>query len=167
MRINVGAGGRRISGWTGVDVVPRPAADIVAPADKIPLEDGSCDEIMAIHLVEHFLPWELPAVLKEWHRLMKPKGRLTLEMPDIVKCCLNLVKERTIPGKHADQLHYWGIYGDPREKDPYMLHRWGYTFKTLAPIVSAAGFFEIAEYPTQFHPVGKDIRDFRLEARKP
>jgi hypothetical protein len=47
-----------------------------------------------------------------------------------------------------------------------MLHRWGYTFKSLQPIVAAAGFGDIVERPTQWHPAGRELRDFRLEAVK-
>ena len=52
MRLNVGAGGRILKGYTGIDIVKRPGADIIAPADKIPLPDGSCEEVLAVHLVE-------------------------------------------------------------------------------------------------------------------
>lgn len=164
MKLNIGAGGRRIAGYTGVDMVERPGADIVAPANAIPLADGSVDEILAIHLVEHLLPWELSETLLEWRRLLRPGGRLVLEMPDLIKCCKNILSGAFVAGKHPDQLGMWGAFGDPRQRDPLMLHRWGYTFKTLAPVVSAAGFGDIAEHPTQWHPAGRDLRDFRLEA---
>lgn len=166
MKLNIGAGGKRLPGYTGVDVVERPGADIVAPAHQVPLPDGSAEELIAIHLVEHILPWELKTVLAEWHRLLQPGGLLVLEMPDLIKCCKNILDGRMKGGKHPDQLGMWGLFGDDRYQDPYMLHRWSYTFKTLAPIVEAAGFVKIVERPTVFHPAGRDHRDFRLEARK-
>lgn len=166
MKLNIGCGGRRIDGYTGVDAVQRPAADIVAKADAIPLPDSSCDEIMAIHLVEHVHPWEVPGLLQEWHRLLKPGGRLVLELPDLIKCCKNIIDGKMVGGKHPDQLGLWGLYGDDREKDPFMSHKWGHTFKTLAPTVKAAGFIKIEERPTEWHPAGREHRDFRLEAVK-
>jgi predicted SAM-dependent methyltransferase len=167
MKLNIGAGGKRIEGFTGVDAVPRPAADIVAPAHAIPLPDGCADEIMAIHLVEHVHLWEVPDLLREWFRLLSPGGLMVLEMPDIVKCCRNIADNFTMAGKHPDQAGLWGCYGDPREKDPFMGHKWGYTFNSLRPMVAEAGFVKIVERPTQYHPVGRERRDFRLEARKP
>lgn len=167
MKLNIGAGGKRLEGYTGVDAVERPGADIIARADKIPLPDACAEEVLAVHLVEHLLPWELGQTLKEWHRLLAPGGLLVLEMPDLVKCCQNIVDGRMKGGKHPDQLGMWGLFGDDRYEDPYMLHRWGYSFKTLAPKVETAGFFKIVERPTKFHPAGRDHRDFRLEARKP
>lgn len=167
MKLNIGCGGRRIPGFTGVDAVPRPAAEIVAKADSIPLPDGSVEEIMAIHLLEHVHLWEAPDLLREWFRLLVPGGTLVLELPDIVKCCRNIADNYTMAGKHPDQAGLWGLYGDPRDKDTFMAHKWGYCFGTLKPMVEAAGFIKIAEKPTQWHPVGRERRDFRLEARKP
>lgn len=171
MRLNVGCGGRRIPGYVGVDAVSRPAADYIAPADKLPFPAGSCDEVMAIHLFEHILPWDAQKALAEWHRVLKPGGRLVLEMPDLEKCCRNILKilagGTVMAGKHPDQAGMWGLFGDDRLRDPYMLHRWGYTFKTIKPKLEAAGFKEITEHPTIYHPIGRNVRDFRVEAIKP
>jgi SAM-dependent methyltransferase len=167
MKLNIGCGGRRIPGYTGVDAVQRPAAEIIARADAIPLADGSVEEIMAIHLIEHVHVWEAPDLLREWFRLLIPGGLLVLELPDLMKFCRNIVEGYTLAGKHPDQAGLWGAYGDPRERDPYMGHKWGWTFKSLRPVVAEVGFINITERPTQWHPVGRDRRDFRLEARKP
>jgi predicted SAM-dependent methyltransferase len=167
LRINVGCGGRRIPGYIGVDAVERSGADLIAPANKIPLGDGCADEVLAVHLVEHLVPWDLHETLQEWFRLLKPGGSLILEMPDLIKCCKNIIDGRMRGGKHPDQLGMWGLFGDDRYQDPYMLHRWSYTFKTLEPKVAAVGFVKIVERPTIFHPAGRDFRDFRLEAKRP
>ena len=126
---------------------------------------------MAIHLFEHLLPWEAQGVLEEWFRLLKPGGKLVLEMPDLKKCCENVLKLLAgIPvmaGKDARQAGLWGLYGDDRLEDPYMLHRWGYTFKTIHPMLERAGFQKIKEHATIYHPIGRNVRDFRVEAIKP
>nr|AER23948.1 hypothetical protein var071 [Variovorax sp. HH01] len=166
MKLNIGCGGRRIEGYTGIDAVDRPAADIIARADSIPLEDGSVEEIMAIHLWEHFYRWECDAVIAEWSRLLKPGGALVLEMPNLRKCCENILSNRVRGGKEPDQLSYWGLYGDPRQGDQFMAHRWGWMPETLKPFLEAHGFTDVVERPTKFHPAGRDHRDFRMEARK-
>lgn len=149
-----------------MDAVERAGTDIVADARCIPLPDGCADEVMAIHLVEHFYAWEVPEALTEWCRLLRPKGKLILELPDIVKACKNVFEEVTRAKKHPDQMGLWGVFGDPRLKDPYMNHKYGWTFKTLSPLVLQAGFVDPQEHETQFHPVGRTYRDFRLEAIK-
>lgn len=166
MKLNIGAGGRRIPGYTGVDAVPRPAADIVARADSIPLPDGSVEEIFACHLWEHFYRWECDDVIKEWKRLLQPGGRLVLELPNLYKCCQNLISGRMEGGKHPDQLSYFGLYGDTRTSDPYMSHKFGWTPETLTKFLKDNGFIKIREAPTQWHPAGRLHRDMRIEAVK-
>lgn len=165
MKLNIGCGNRRLPGYTGVDAVQREAADIVAPADAIPLPDGCADEVLAVHLVEHVFEWMVPTLLTEWHRLLKPGGLLVLEMPDTMKCARNLVNG--VESKKPGQMHLWGLFGDPTTKDPFMMHRAGWWFARLAPIVKTLGFVDIVERETVFHPAGRGVRDFRLEARKP
>ncbi len=164
MRLNIGCGKKRIPGYAGVDISPSAAADIVAPADEIPLPDGSITEIMAVHLLEHFYQWQAPKALAEWARLLRPGGILVLELPDLMKWARNLVEGRM--GKHPDQLHMWAAYGDPRTQDPLMAHHWGYCFETLKPLLVEAGFENIVEKPTQYHAIGRGVRDFRVEATK-
>lgn len=167
LKIHVGCGKRILQGYVNVDIVPREGVDLIAPASRIHLPDGSADEVLAVHLFEHIEPWEAPKALADWHRLLAHGGLLVLEMPDIVKCAQNLLKliDRGDP-KQLASLAFNGIYGDASLKDPWMLHRWGYTFKTLAPMLKEAGFTKIREAPTQWHPIGKAHRDFRIEARK-
>lgn len=162
MKLNIGCGNRRLPGYTGVDAVNRPAADIVAPAHAIPLADCCADEILGVHIWEHFLHWECDSVLAEWRRLLKPGGALILEMPDLLKCCRNILDGRV--GKKQDQLGMWGLFGDVTLQDVHMLHRWSWTFATIEPFLAERGFVGIVERETQFHPAGRGVRDFRVEA---
>lgn len=167
MKLNIGCGGRRLPGYTGVDAVQRPAAEIVAKADKIPLADNSVDEIIALHLWEHFHQWECVNVINEWKRLLKPGGRLVLELPNIYKCCQNLISGRMEGGKHPWQLSYFGLYGDPRGSDPFMAHKWGWTPETITQFLKEHGFIKIRETQTQWHPAGRTHRDMRIECEVP
>lgn len=166
MKLNVGCGGRRIAGYTGVDAVERPAADIVARADSIPLPTASCDEIMAIHLFEHFYRWECEGVLAEWRRLLKPHGRLVLELPDLKKACKNVLDGAMRGGKDPDQLTLWALYGDPRQSDPFMAHRWAWSPESLTTLLKANGFDQVNQETPQWHPAGRDHRDMRIVARR-
>lgn len=166
-KLNIGCGSRKVPGFTGVDAVAeRTAAEIVAKADNIPLPDQSVDEIMAIHLFEHFYRWECDTVIAEWKRLLIPGGVLTLELPNLKKCCENILSGRMEGGKHPDQLGMWGCYGDPRHGDQFMAHRWGWTPETLKAFLTEHGFVKIKEEPTQCHPAGRNHRDMRIVARR-
>jgi predicted SAM-dependent methyltransferase len=168
-RINIGCGGRILPGWVNVDVAAPPngqAPDIIADLRSIPLPDGCAQEVMAIHVLEHIYEWEAPDALAEWFRLLAPGGRMVLEMPDLMKACRNMA-EGWKAKKHPDQLGMWAIYGDGREKNPLMMHKTGWWFDRLKPVAEAAGFVHVQERETEFHAVGRGIRDFRLEAVKP
>lgn len=170
MKINVGAGRHILDGWCNIDVQRSPRAkrdpEIFADARNIPLPDECADEVMAIHVFEHFYYWECASVLAEWRRLLKPGGLLVLELPDLLKCCQNVVDGTTDSGKHKDQFGMWGLYGDPREADQYMAHRWGWSPGSLSSFLRENGFRAIAERPTQWHGTGRHRRDMRLEALK-
>jgi SAM-dependent methyltransferase len=166
VRLNIGCGHRRIEGYVGVDITQREGVDLVAPAHAVPLPDATAEEVMAIHIVEHLFAWDVPVALAEWFRLLQPGGKLVLEMPDLLKACRNVAEDRK-GRKHPDQIGMWAIYGDDRLRDPLMVHRAGWWFERLKPVVESVGFDRVTEHETVFHPVGRTVRDFRLEAYKP
>jgi SAM-dependent methyltransferase len=172
MKIHMGCGARYWDGYINIDIQPPEGGkvDIQADLRKIPLDDGVADEIQAIHVFEHFYYWEAEEVLQEWRRLLKPGGYLIMELPDMLKCCQNFVQQAKgfhvgKQGKNPDQLTYWGLYGDPRPKNPFMCHRWGWTPQTLSAFLTERGFkVTNANLPTIFHSVGRGVRDMRVEA---
>ncbi|MGQ3124840.1 MAG: class I SAM-dependent methyltransferase [Variovorax sp.] len=156
VRLNIGCGAKRLEGYIGVDLVPE--ADVQADVRALPFPDGHADEILAVHVFEHLYRWESPAALAEWMRVLKPGGRLVLELPDILKVA------RYILTSEDQRLGLWGAYGDPGYREPLMAHKWGWSASELGCELRAAGFVKVKEKPVQFH---KPQRDMRLEARKP
>src|SRR3990167_6791330 len=57
-------------------------ADVKADAHDLSLfTDGSCDAVFSSHLLEHIQYEDVPAVLKEWMRVIKIGGYLILYLP--------------------------------------------------------------------------------------
>lgn len=170
MKINIGCGKRVYDGWVNCDIVRHPDAkrdpELICDGRNIPLDDSVADVVMAIHNFEHYYRWECDEVIQEWKRLLKPGGKLILELPDLLKCCQNVLDGIKKGGKDPDQLGMWGLYGDPRTKDKYMMHPWGWSPKTLKAFLLEHGFKNIQHLPTQFHRAGRDHRDMRIEAVK-
>lgn len=168
LRLNIGCGSRVLDGWVNCDIERNPNAmrdpEILCDAKSIPLPDGCADTLMAIHVFEHFYRWEVEDVLLEWRRLLKPGGRLILELPDLIKCCQNILDGRVRGGKNPDQLGRWGLFGDPRFKNKFMCHPWSYAPRELIEMLEHNGFMNAQHKVTQFHPAGRDHRDMRIEA---
>lgn len=166
MKIHVGCGKRILEGWINCDKFPQPEGmpqpDLICDARSIPLPDACADEVLAVHVFEHLYRWESPAVLAEWRRLLKVGGKLVMEMPDLVKCCRNVLD--LIGTGRFDQLGMWGLYGDPSWEDPAMTHEWGWTFRTIKPLLESCGFANVREEDTLWHKAGKRVRDFRVVA---
>ena len=165
LHLNVGCGKYVLDGWFNIDIQASEKSyrqpDMLAPANKIPLPDHCAATVQAVHVIEHFYRWEVDSVLDEWKRLLKRNGMLILELPNLLKCCENILSGKKA-SKHPDQLGMWGLYGDPGQKDPYMTHRWGWTPATLTELLLSHGFSQIQEEETVYHPVGRKSRDMRL-----
>jgi SAM-dependent methyltransferase len=70
------------------------------------LQDNSVDEIYSAHVVEHFSYTEVEDVLKEWNRVLKPEGRITIKMPDLDFLCKAYVE-----GIHSTEEVMIAIFG--------------------------------------------------------
>lgn len=159
---NLGCGRTRWSGWINVDLSDQ--SDLRCDIrDLFSIDSDSADAVAAIHVLEHFYAWEAEALLKEWKRILKPGGKLILELPCMDKMlgyvayCVN-AKEDMMPFM---TLH--GFYGDPKDSDPRMAHKWGYFKAHLQQLLEHVGFAEIKDCPPRYH---FPFRDQRWECLK-
>ena len=170
MRLHLGCAKRYTPGYINIDGAAIPGQkppDIIRDLTKpLPFFGSESDEILAIHIFEHFYRGDVPGILSDWFRVLKPGGRLILEMPDIYKSAKNLIAEIDAGKEPSNKWAMWPLYGDNPNKTEYDCHKWGWTFKTLSPLLAEAGFTGIKEADTVFHG-RKQNRDFRIQAVKP
>jgi ubiquinone/menaquinone biosynthesis C-methylase UbiE len=166
IKLNLGCGDKILDGYINVDVAQVRAGrqpDIVCDIRELQqFQNNYADEILAVHVVEHFWRWEVVDILKEWVRVLKPGGKLILECPNLRSACEEFLRnpdQAALPGPEG-QRTMWVFYGDPRWTDPLMVHRWGYTPRSLAQVMHQAGLTELTQEPAQFKL--REPRDMRI-----
>jgi ubiquinone/menaquinone biosynthesis C-methylase UbiE len=171
VRLNLGCGDKILDGYINVDVVIERAGgtpDVNCDVRDLHVFNANyADEVLAVHVVEHFWRWEVVDVLQEWVRVLKPGGSMILECPNLLSACQAVVNDpqnAVLPGPEG-QRSMWVLYGDPRWKDPLMVHRWGYTPQSLAMIMHEAGLTNLRQEPAQFKL--REPRDMRIVGDKP
>lgn len=171
VRLNLGCGDKILPGYVNVDVVESRAGkrpDVICDLHRLtPFADDSTDEVMAIHVVEHFWRWEVEDILREWVRVLKPGGRMVLECPNLTSACEEFLKDpdRASRPTKEGQRTMWVFYGDPSWRDPYMIHRWGYTPASLGLLLENVGLVKVRQEPAQYKL--REPRDMRVVGEKP
>ncbi len=169
IRLNLGCGDKILPGYLNVDIaVSRKGLkpDLISDLKKLSLPDGYADEILSVHVIEHFYYWEIKEVLREWIRVLKPGGKLVLECPNLqsaAEAFLADPKKTALPGREG-QKTMWVFYGDPAWKDPLMCHKWGYTPGSLKKLLHGMGLTDIKREKAVFK-MGEP-RDMRMTAIK-
>lgn len=90
-----------------------------------------------------------------------------LECPNLLTAAQELLQNPDLaagPGAEG-QRSMWVFYGDPSWKDPYMIHRWGYSPRSLGQVMHEAGLVNLRQDPAQFKL--REPRDMRLVGEKP
>jgi len=78
MKLDIGCGGNKKQGFTGVDINPGEQVDFVMDVRKLEFEDNSIDEIFSRRCIQHVEDDE--KALSEIFRILKPNGIFTLEV---------------------------------------------------------------------------------------
>jgi predicted SAM-dependent methyltransferase len=136
MKLNLGARTTKIPGFKNVDIKKMPGVDIVADLSMLPIRDNSADEIYASHCLEHFSHTKTLDVLKEWHRVLKVGGKISIAVPDFDQA----IKVYNKIGFMSDFIKNL-LWGDQIYREAY--HYTCFTYKTLLSLLSEAGFRKI------------------------
>jgi len=139
MNLHLGCGKRHIPGFVHIDAIDYPHVDHVATIDNLSfLGDDSADLIYNCHVLEHFKRRDVPRVLKEWHRVLKPGGILRISVPDFSQICEVYRKFRRL------DLVVGPIFG--RQDYLYNIHYNIFDETSLTESLQAVGFTDIKRY---------------------
>jgi len=83
IKLDLGCGGNKQSGFVGMDIRKVAGVDIVHDAENppYPLPDACCHQVLMSHLIEHMCPKKIFGVMNEIWRVMKPQGQLMISSP--------------------------------------------------------------------------------------
>jgi|GEM_PF-1498113 len=142
LRLNVGAGDDRRSGYLSVDL-RADVADVVADATKLPFPTASASELVASDVLEHFPASRTAEVLAEWRRVLAPGGKLTIRVPNLLVLAQILVRGGPEPAAQVVRNIYGGHRFGP--DGAWDAHHTGWTPAMLHEELAAAGFLVMSD----------------------
>jgi len=157
VKLNLGCGPYKMTGYINIDLYDKGADMQLDVRDLSYFKTGSVDEVFSSHLLEHFSPYHVMALLREWNRVLKPGGKLILELPDIEECC------RAYAGSSKQNKYNMltNIYG--ATETVVVPHLYGWDFELLSDHLSWAGFKNMVKKPQEIYHSGYNMR---IEAEK-
>lgn len=165
LKLNLGAGGIEYPGYLSVDFYDK-RANIIMDITKLDFDDNSVVEILASHVFEHLNPYHVESILKDWIRVLKPGGKLIMEMPDIEQLCKRFVtaskQERYgILNAVYGSVNTTNVGGPDEITSPHLFGWWP---EALWDFLQGVGFTNIQFMNEQIpHPES----NLRVEATKP
>jgi SAM-dependent methyltransferase len=134
-----------------LDIDPAMKPDVVASiTDMTPVPSSSVDAVWSHHNIEHVFSHEVPLVLGEFARVLRPGGEVLISTPD-----LQSIARAIAAGKLEDTLYrapagdiaaldvVYGMRGEIARGREYMAHRTGFTVRTLSRRLNHAGFVRV------------------------
>ena len=140
-----------------VDIREEVNPDYRCDLRALPFADESWDIVFSSHTLEHFPREQVPAVLDEWLRLIKPGGTLRLVLPDLTIAAKQIVKT----GK-LDKDGWDIMYGQQYYAQDY--HQNGWTAQMLEEMLLKKGL-KIEKIWTQA-PYHLFVEAIKTEERK-
>ncbi|BAZ04158.1 class I SAM-dependent methyltransferase [Calothrix sp. NIES-3974] len=131
--------------WKIFDIEARPEVDFVGNANDLSqFADNSIEAIYASHVLEHFyygLNNELVATLTEWHRVLKPGGKLYISVPNLQVLCWLFIHPHLMPLErhHIMRMMFGG------QTNEYDVHKVGFDPEILALYLEEVGFCEYTQ----------------------
>ena len=154
LKLHLGCGGQNWEGFVDIDQYPafdcKP--DVVSDITDLPYKEDTVDEIWLIHVFEHIFYCDADDAIASWYRILKPGGKLVIEVPCMDKIINNYNKREMDP-----RLTILGIFGEQLSGQPEMVHKWCYTKNSLKGMLEDAGFKTAIKDPV-YHLIKRDMR---------
>lgn len=188
--LNVGCGNVPLQGWINTDKYYYPGSEnpltdqrtvkswdqtedsqwIFGIAEKLNFPNESFDEVMLIHCLEHLSMENGNLAIKEAHRVLKPGGRLDIEVPNLLIAADLIIKTPMTDPKWYRVMGL--LHGTTGLDGEGQFHLCGYTPEYLRFKLNERGFKDIQDEhvgfghgnPEEGH--AEEEYDFRLRCIK-
>lgn len=135
-----------------IDIDPSNEPDILGSMlDMKAVDTGSVDAIYSAHNIEHVYAHEVPVVLGEFLRVLKSDGFLLITCPDLQTVCALVAEDKLTDAAYQSPAGaitpldiLYGHGAAVARGHHYMAHKTGFTERSLAQALKAAGFQSIA-----------------------
>lgn len=157
MKLNVGCGKKFDLEYFNIDLYEELVADKLMSAINLDFEDNSCEEVKAIQIIEHLSFFEAIYALNEFFRVLQLKGKLIIEIPDLIRACQAFLNSNN---EQKKEVLGW-IYGVP---DKGLQHKFCFPEYLLTELLENTGFTNIK---TSKYTNLETIPILRFECYKP
>jgi len=140
--------------WTEIrlDIDPSNEPDILGSMlDMSAVGADSVDAIYSAHNIEHVFTHEVPLVLGEFLRVLKPTGFAVITCPDLQAVCAMVVDNKLTEAAYTSQAGpitpldiLYGHSAAVKAGYHFMAHKTGFTEKSLTQVLVSVGFKHIA-----------------------
>lgn len=152
LKLNLGSGEQPLPGYENLD---RKGGREIFPLDY---PDGVADEIRASHVLEHFAHAQVPAVLAEWARVLRPGGVLRIAVPDF-----EWIARAYLEGQPAPIEGY--CMGGQVDAADY--HKALFDAEALGDLLRGAGLFGVSRWQSEIQDCAALPVSLNLQAVKP
>lgn len=173
IKLHLGCGPNLFEGWINVEGEYLKNMDGIVLHDitqPMPIPDNCVSEILTVHVIEHIMPSDVDALLKEWLRVLKPGGFVATEWPDLLKACQFIVDDPSriyTDNQKTMKRAVGAIFGRiDKYQDVTMLHKWGYSADSMIKLKKRCGFSKVESQSPQYPKTKKPMIDSRVVGYK-
>ena len=153
LRVELGSGGFPSPGYVHVDADRRARhVEHIAAASSLPFADGTVEELLAVHILEHVHASVLIPTLREWRRVLRPGGFAQIHVPDAATVFAAFL-ENPPEKKWTVMIPIFGRTSHARDGEPDALdlerHHVIYDFPLLESVLLEAGFDRVDDVSTE------------------